>query len=239
VCVCACVRVCVCACMYVCRYVCIRTHSCTHLTLVLRCCARVRMHVHLRVFVFLSLSRSLSLPPSLPPSRARALSLVCVCALFLGAQMDRRRVYHVDGISFSKKTRRHYTREYVAGRENANDCGTGAKIESESECMAAARALGKLPYHEMGAWGNAPAGCLFDVRGSFYNTHAIGGCSGNCAALHMTPLCVQAAISSARDDDDNAAPPQAHRRSIELLSLNCQGCEYEVHGHSNNTNNHT
>ena len=78
---------------------------------------------------------------------------------------------------------------------------------SESECMTAARALGKLPYHEMGSWGNAPAGCLFDVRGSFYNTHTIGGCSGNCAALHMTPICVQDTASSAGGDHGNPAPP--------------------------------
>ena len=39
-------------------------------------------------------------------------------------------------------------------------------------------ALGQLPYHESGAWENAPRGCLFDVRGAFYNMHATGGCSG-------------------------------------------------------------
>ena len=57
---------------------------------------------------------------------------------------------------------------YVAGRATRNDysCGDDALISEESECKAAATALGKLPYHESGAWENAPRGCLFDVRGT-------------------------------------------------------------------------
>jgi hypothetical protein len=80
---------------------------------------------------------------------------------------------------------------YVAGSATANTCGNDALISKESECKAAATALGKLPYHESGAWGNAPRGCLFDVRGAFYNTHATGGCSGSCGSLSMTPICVR------------------------------------------------
>ena len=82
---------------------------------------------------------------------------------------------------------------YVAFRATRNDysCGDNALISEESECKAAATALGKLPYHESGAWENAPRGCLFDVRGTFYNTHATGGCFGNCVSLGMTPICVR------------------------------------------------
>jgi hypothetical protein len=80
---------------------------------------------------------------------------------------------------------------YVAGRATVNTCGNDVLISKESECKAAATALGKLPYHESGAWGNAPRGCLFDVRGAFYNTHATGGCSGSCGSLSMTPICVR------------------------------------------------
>ena len=80
---------------------------------------------------------------------------------------------------------------YVAGRATANTCGSDALISKESECKAAATALGKLPYHESGAWENAPRGCLFDVRGTFYNTHATGGCFGDCVSLGMTPMCVR------------------------------------------------
>ena len=79
---------------------------------------------------------------------------------------------------------------YVAGRATANSCGDDALIVEESECKAAAAALGKLPYHESGAWENAPRGCLFDVRGTFYNTHATGGCFSDCVSLGMTPICV-------------------------------------------------
>jgi hypothetical protein len=83
------------------------------------------------------------------------------------------------------------SRVYVAGRATANSCGHDARIIEESECKAAATALGKLPYHESGALEKAPRGCLFDVRGTFFNTHATGGCSGTCRSLGMTPICVR------------------------------------------------
>jgi hypothetical protein len=97
-----------------------------------------------------------------------------------------RDVKHVDVMSQQSPV-------YVAGRAPRNDysCGDDALISEESECKAAATALGKLPYHESGAWENAPRGCLFDVRGTFYNTHATGGCFGDCVSLGMTPMCVR------------------------------------------------
>ena len=80
---------------------------------------------------------------------------------------------------------------YVAGRATANSCGDDVLISEESECKSASTALGKLPYHASDSWGNAPRGCIFDVRGTFYNKHATGGCSGNCGSLGMTPICVR------------------------------------------------
>ena len=105
---------------------------------------------------------------------------------------------------------------YVAFRATRNDysCGDNALISEESECKAAATALGKLPYHESGAWENAPRGCLFDVRGTFYNTHATGGCSGNCGSLGMTPICVRRSNNN-RASGDNTVKTEtaAHYRS--------------------------
>ena len=80
---------------------------------------------------------------------------------------------------------------YVAGRATANSCGNDALIIEGSECKAAATALGKLPYHESGAWENEPRGCLVDVRGTFHNTHATGERSGTCRSLGMMPICVR------------------------------------------------
>jgi hypothetical protein len=102
---------------------------------------------------------------------------------------------------------------YVAGRATANSCGDDALISEESECQSASTALGK-PYQASGAWGNAPRGCLFDVRGTFYNTHATGGCSGNCGSLGMTPICVRRSNNN-RASGDNTVKTEtaAHYRS--------------------------
>jgi len=108
---------------------------------------------------------------------------------------------------------------YVAGRVSANGCGEDARIDTESECKAAAAALGK-PFSASGAWGNAPAGCLFDVRGAFYNMHATGGCSGNCESLGMTPICARRSARAVGQvaESGNAADAgaTAHGRSDAL-----------------------
>ena len=94
---------------------------------------------------------------------------------------------------------------YVAGRVAANGCGQDARIDTERECRAAALALGR-PFVTSGAWGNAPRGCLFDVRGAFYNTHATGGCSGNCWSNRMTPICVRRSASGVAGDGGERGP---------------------------------
>ena len=104
---------------------------------------------------------------------------------------------------------------YVAGRATANSCGDDALIVEESECKAAAAALGKLPYHESSALEKAPRGCLFDARGTIFNTHATGGCSGTCRSFWcsprdhrcpwwgMTPICVRRSYHGQGESGDN------------------------------------
>ena len=73
--------------------------------------------------------------------------------------------------------------------------------------------LNPEPYTvSAGAWDNAPSGCLFDLRGVFFNAHPEGGCSGACLMLDMAPICVRAST-------DNTGTLAIY--CPEVLSLKC------------------
>ena len=114
---------------------------------------------------------------------AAARQMQAVSAAWTNAKKLPRHV-HVNECEYPRKHARVHTYTYPFTHTH-----THTHTQTHTQAL-------EIPFQAAGSWGNAPTGCLFDYRGSFFNTHQTGGCSGACLTNDMTPICAVGGTSA-------------------------------------------